>query len=326
MKKSLISLAVVAGLAASGVANAAPTAYGFIDVSLNSISDNTNTGATGGNEDNMNLSSNTSAIGLKGSEDLGDGVKAIYKVEFQVDVTDRVSGGSTTDRDQFVGLKGGMGKVIFGTASSNYKQMGGKIDPFYRTAIQARSVGQQSPLHSGTGLDGGRMDKMVQYTSPNFGGISVVLNTTFQGNDDEASGIGVRYKTKGLDVWVDALSGVADGSGALGGSFDSATKVGAKFKATKEITVGGQYETVDFVGGGDTTVLFLSGTFAMDKNNTIALTYGATEDTTAGFSAGIWHKMSKMTSVYAAFNSMSEDTAGSGNDGSIIVAGIRKKF
>jgi len=64
------------------------------------------------------MNSNTSAIGVKGSEDLGDGMKAIYKVEFQIDPT--VTTTTISSRDQFVGLKGGMGTVKFGTMSSNY--------------------------------------------------------------------------------------------------------------------------------------------------------------------------------------------------------------
>lgn len=321
MKKSTLSLAVAASLFAAGTVNAAPTAYGFIDVSINSVS----LDATGATDPELDMSSNTSAFGLKGSEDLGDGMKAIYKIEFQVDVTTRVSGGSLTDRDQFVGLKGGMGKVIIGTASSNYKQMGGKIDPFYRTAIQARSVGQQSGLHKGAGLDGGRMDHMVQYTSPKMGGIQAVANIGISGSADEANGLGIRYSNKMVTAWFDLLNR----SGAAG---LSATKVGAKIKATKALTIGVQFEKVDTSPTTDQSVNFLSAAFAVNKNNTVAFTYGKTEDVKSGFNLGLWHKMSKKTSVYVAMNSTSDEqpgAAGTGvnDDGSTtIVAGIRKKF
>ena len=315
MKKSLISLAVAAGLTASGVANAAPTAYGFMDIA---IVDQDSVGE-------LDLVSTTSAFGLKGSEDLGDGMKAIYKIELQVDLDDRNN--NITDRDQWLGLKGGFGKVLFGTTSSNYKQMGGKIDPFYRTVIQARSVGQQSALHRGANEDGGRMTSAIQYTSPNFSGITVVLNTTMHASADEASGVGIRYKSKQLTAWVDTLSGQGDGSGALSGTFDSATKVGVKFAATDQLTLGAQIESIDLVGGGETDVSFLSATFGLDKNNTIAFTYGITDDVVSGINFGIWHKLSKMTHAYVALNSTSDEVTGSSAaDDDFLVIGLRKKF
>ena len=324
MKKSFISLAVAAGLAVSGAAQAAPTAYGFIDVSLFDVSPEV------GADPEINLTSTTSAFGLKGSEDLGDGMKAIYKVEFQYDIDDRNQ--NIVDRDQWVGLKGGFGKVIFGTASSNYKQMGGKIDPFYRTPAQARSRGGQSTLHAGAGDEGGRMSSMVQYTSPKMGGVSAVANITFSGSSDEASGLGLRYEAKGLKVWLDTLSGKGDGSGnALGGSLDSATKIGGMY-SMDNLTFGAQIESIDTLGGGEVDVTYLMAMMSLDKANTVAINYGITDDVNSMINVGIWHALSKKTCLYAAYHINSDEepgaaSSGANDDGFTAWAlGMRKKF
>ena len=114
------------------------------------------------------------------------------------------------DRDQWLGLKGGWGKVAFGTMSSNYKQMGGKIDPLYRTEVEGRGIlNMQSNFHSGAGIDGGRMTKAIQYTTPKMAGIEVVVNTTLSGagagtsNADESMGLGVRWSNKSFLAYFD---------------------------------------------------------------------------------------------------------------------------
>ena len=188
MKKSILAIAVAATMAAPA-AMAAPTLYGNVHLSLNAA-DNDVVGA----DNNLRVSSNTSAIGVKGSEDLGDGLKAIYKVEWEVvigekyDTTpdDNAAGGAflngstvggLSGRDQFVGLKGGMGTIKFGTMSSNYKQMGGKVDPLYRTPLEGRGflMTQSSTLHGGKGFNRGRSTHTAQYTSPKMGGVQLVL-------------------------------------------------------------------------------------------------------------------------------------------------------
>ena len=219
MKKSLLTIAAAATMVAPAIVMADATLYGNLHVSINDFD----------TADNINMTSNTSAIGVKGSEALGDGLKAIYKMEFQVDVSD--SGSATTEpkgftgvvnRDQFVGLKGGMGTIKFGTMSSNYKQMGGKVDPLYRTRLEGRGfLGTQSSLHKGRGITAGRQTNTVQYVSPKMGGIQLVLNTTVSGVDDETNGVGVRWSNKNILAYLDWIDNDLVGD---------ATKIGGRYK------------------------------------------------------------------------------------------------
>ena len=355
MKKTIISLAVTAGMAASTAALAEATVYGNAHVSLNQLNDAIYDNV-GGMEasDKMQMSSNTSDIGVKGSEDLGNGLKALYKMEWQVDIANRNANGALTDRDQWVGLKGGMGTVKFGTMSNNYKQMGGKVDPFYRTGVEGRGLlNMQSGLHGGAGPDGGRSTQTVQYSSPKMGGMQLVLNRTFTGVDgddqDETLGLGFRYEAKNIIAYFDYLDPNELGDGAFDPAStyvpadESVMKVGGKY-TTSQFSIGGQYEMTEDQLGGD--YMFLGGTFNIDKNNIVALTYGAQDNISDAFAIGYVHVLGKGTNLYAAYGSVSADECatdksvcsydikklgyaenGDASDGnSVISFGLRKKF
>jgi predicted porin len=347
MKKSILAIAVAATMAAPAVM-AAPTVYGNIHLSLNAA-DNDVDGAN----NNLKVSSNTSAIGIKGSEDLGDGLKVIYKAEFELlmgpkpDLYPDTELGDDSDpyksyvggeaaagavgvlggRDQFVGLKGGMGTIAFGTMSSNYKQMGGKIDPLYRTPLEGRGfLGTQSKLHGGKAINRGRSTHTAQYTSPSMGGISLVANTTFSGSEDETTGVGVRWSNKTITAYLDWIDGQNGEATAAGGNTESAMKIGGKFDADA-FSVALQYEDMeDWVGR---TYLFAAGTFNINDNNAVMLTYGQASDEVGdndhdGMAIAYNHKMSKMTNVYVGYGAHGEDA--DNQDESMITAGLRKKF
>ena len=346
MKKSILAIAV-ASMAVSTAAMAESTVYGNVHLSLNQA-DNDVPDA----DNNLKVSSNTSAIGVKGSEDLGDGLKAIYKVEFQVAIGPNpdttpdtgfaggasVSGsvGSLGGRDQFVGLKGGMGTIKFGSMSSNYKQMGGKVDPLYRTPFEGRGfLGTQSNLHGGKAINRGRQTHTAQYSSPKFSGIQLVANTTFSGSNDETNGVGVRWSNKDIMVYADWIDGQAVSEAvqdcvAPACTTESATKIGGKFSA-KAFSVALQYEMAEDRVGAD--YIFAAGTFNINKNNAVMLTYGmadvkvpagAPSDDHTGIAVAYNHKLSKMTNVYVGYGARSEDADAS--DESMFSVGIKKKF
>ncbi len=343
MKKSIVTLAIAASLAAPAAVLADATVYGNVHLSINAA-DNDVAGA----QNNLQMSSNTSAIGVKGSEDLGDGMKAIYKVEFGIDLLGKADStpdtsaantgsGALGGRDQFVGIKGGMGTVKFGTMSSNYKQMGGKVDPLYRTPLEGRGfLGTQSSLHGGRGVNKGRQTNTVQYVSPKFSGIQLVANTTVSGSDQESFGVGVRWANKNILAYVDYIDSEIKPSGAAtGGTTDDAFKVGGKY-STKAFSVAAQYESAtdrtasahNAKDGYD--YLFLAGTYNFSKNDAVILTFGqASADTSAakdytGLAVAYNHKLSKQTNAYVGYGAKSSDAANS--DESMFTLGIKKKF
>jgi len=168
MQKKLIALAV-AGLASSAAfAQTNVVVYGVADGTFDyvwtsgrdfqSVQTNSQTLVTGGNQvfrdtelitrrqsqdydGNTRVSANSSYLGFKGSEDLGNGLKAIFQYEMGLDFT---SGSSalTANRDSFVGLSHDKaGTVVLGNLTGPTRALGAALDVFPgATGIGANSA------------------------------------------------------------------------------------------------------------------------------------------------------------------------------------------
>lgn len=132
MKKLLLATAISAmGITA---AQAAPTVYGKLHVSVDNIDKRQGTGS-----DNLfQVNSNASRFGVKGEEKLTDNLSAIYLAEWEVSTDgDDISGvdkGSKLDlfqRNRYVGLKyDGVGAFKVGKVDTYVKTAQGKVDYF----------------------------------------------------------------------------------------------------------------------------------------------------------------------------------------------------
>ncbi len=200
-KNVLITAMSLAMLGGMSLASADVTLYGQIDLSIDYFDD-------GNNNDDINMGANRSSVGVKGTEDLGNGMAAFFKLEWQVDVDDAdrskssfnedETSGGFTGRDQFIGLAfERFGKLTFGTMSTAYKSDGAKLDPMYRTRIQMRNTGIQSVLHKGKGDSGqGRATNTVRYDTPSWNGFSATGHYTLD-NDKDAGGVKVKQNADG---------------------------------------------------------------------------------------------------------------------------------
>ncbi len=344
MNKKFIVTAMGLVLAGGmGLANADVKLYGQLDVSIDSVD-------VDGGSDDVNMGSNRSAVGFKGTEDLGGGLKAFFKVEYQTDVDDAgTAAGPLEDdtnegdgkdgwksRDQFIGLKSeGFGKLTFGMMSTAYKSPASKLDPFYRTRNQARNIGLQSALHKGRGEEGqGRATNTVRYDSPNFSGINVFGTYTFDnseadGENDDPYSLGVSYKGGGIYAFASYITTDTGGD-------DEATQFGAKY-SMGDISVWGMYEIDGGLingGAGDGADIWnIGGSFTMG-NNLISVDYAEGDDVDlngggkANTSYSTWrvggyHKFSNRTRVYATFAQQDMDATG---ETDIFSLGMRHNF
>jgi len=166
MKKSLIALAVAGAFAAPAFAASSNVdVYGTLRYSLdhNDVS---------GGSTNWMVKDQTSRVGLKGSEDLGGGLKAVWQIEQGIASTSTptVSGGAFGDaglRNTFVGLAGGFGTVLIGRHDTPYK-LGGSADLFVDTSADAQANGAAGIIGR-NGFDN-RVAGTVAYVSPEFSG------------------------------------------------------------------------------------------------------------------------------------------------------------
>ncbi|MBB5406297.1 putative porin [Paraburkholderia sp. HC6.4b] len=112
MKKSLLALAALGAFAGIAHAQSSVTLYGIVDVGFNM-----NTNAGGSHKYDMSSSVlQGSRFGLRGTEDLGGGLKAIFVLENGFDVTNGKlgQGGLLFGRQAYVGLSSQFGTVTLG--------------------------------------------------------------------------------------------------------------------------------------------------------------------------------------------------------------------
>jgi predicted porin len=191
MKKSLIALAV---LAASGAAMAqsSVTLYGLIDTFVTNVKFDNGAGvkppsataatAYAGTTQGLLQSGgvNGSRWGLKGSEDLGGGLKANFDLQagFAVD-TGAASSALAFHRASWVGFSGGFGAVKLGRIPTAYYDAEGGFDGVFNSALSAGAVAFRTASGADTSFEksnyGSRFDNSVRYETPNLSGFTGVV-------------------------------------------------------------------------------------------------------------------------------------------------------
>ncbi|KFX30622.1 porin [Ralstonia solanacearum] len=130
MKKSAILVAVGALFAGSAYAQSSVTLYGIVDTSIHYI---TNANSAGNSLTQMESGAvSNSRWGLKGSEDLGGGNKALFVLESGFNsATGRMSSSGTLfNRQSYVGLSNkDLGTLTLGRQYNFGFTMGGNFDP-----------------------------------------------------------------------------------------------------------------------------------------------------------------------------------------------------
>ena len=260
-KKTLAAAALLGAFAGSAVA-ADVTLYGVVDYGLQYThvdSDKANTDAV----DNFQLSSGNQSgarFGLKGSEDLGNGVKAGFHLEngFSADTGSLAQNSRLFGREARLFVNGAFGEVAFGrmgtlgSANGTYGLLG-NLSPFGASWVGAV---EYSTYYVG----GIRADNTVTYKTPTFAGVTVYAQYSFETNTKQEENLdategkasanryyalGATYKAAGFD-----LAAVVD-SYNWSSTF---TKKDADLDDGLSVTLGGSY---DF----EVAKVFLSGQY-----------------------------------------------------------------
>ncbi len=282
MKKNLIALAV---LAASGASMAQVTLYGVADLSLFAVN------ATGVRSDaqmggNGILNDGNSRWGIRGTEDLGGGMKASFMFEQNINYETGATGVANS-RAAWMSLSG-----PFGTLKA-----GRTLTPsFYGTvAWELTGAANFSAVTSqfiAVVPTGGRNDSEFSYTTPNLGGLTASLgyvtemDLTPAGNASKVDA-NVIYRAGPLAAGLayNKVSNASDGNYGLGVNYN----FGAFTVAASYMDAAGQSQgwtlgasmpmgpwkfTVDVAqdtGFDDTNYLLYAG-YSLSKRTTV---YGA---------------------------------------------------
>jgi predicted porin len=176
MNKKLVAVAV-AGVLAAPLAAQAQTAnvtlYGRLNVDYELL---TGKQADGTNPNVSRLSSNSSRIGVRGTESLGGGLNAIFQIESNVSGdTGNSSGSGLASRETFVGFQGTWGTFKMGKFLMPYDDLHpifGNVPTYTTSILSTADLWAQGTLSKfGGGFDA-RLGNSVRYDSPVYSGFN----------------------------------------------------------------------------------------------------------------------------------------------------------
>jgi predicted porin len=174
MKKNILAIAIASAVAAPVAMADAPKVYGQMNLAIDSVS-----------EEGMDVVHRNSRVGVKGSEDLGNGLKAVYQMEGTVSFGDDAKANNSFDfnRNTFAGVAGSFGTVVMGRHDTPLRMIQPK-DGF----ADSKAAGNNTSNFNGLKNSGeDRINNVLAYLSPSFNGISFAgaLASIYTGADRE---------------------------------------------------------------------------------------------------------------------------------------------
>lgn len=191
MKKVLLVGVAGGVLSAAAWAQSSVTLYGRADLAVQA-SNFSRSGA--GSLTSVNSGHKTgSRWGLRGSEDLGGGLKAIFRLEqgVNMDTGTLAQGGRAFGRHAHVGLEGGFGTVALGRISTFD---GGAFDMFTQIDPFGAGYGVATLASTFSAAGGLRVDNAVFYRSPQLAGFQAGAMHSFQADGQELAGSGTNTR------------------------------------------------------------------------------------------------------------------------------------
>ncbi len=187
MKKNILAIAIASAVATPVAFANAPTVYGQFNMAVEFK-----------NEEGNNVVHRNSRVGIKGSEDLGNGLKAVYQAEGTLANSGRNGNWSNTfafDRNTFAGIAGGFGTVVMGRHDTPLRMIQPN-DGFADSLLAGNNRTSFTGL-STSGED--RLDNVLAYISPSFGGVQFAIagssatSGAKAGEDKDRSSLGGAY-------------------------------------------------------------------------------------------------------------------------------------
>lgn len=343
MQKKLIALAVAGLVSVPAFAQSNVTIYGVVDMGYKYQGDNVIDGVKTRNAIDSGISGG-SRLGFKGTEDLGNGLKAGFVLEqgINADTGTSAQGGSTFGRQSFVSLSGGFGAVALGRQSTpQHLIMAGNVDPF--GLGKGTAAGLQNFYYSDA-----RLDNLAAYVSPTWSGFNVVAGYTFNaGNTNSGNTINQNeqspnLKNQDVRVWVISPS-YKNGPIYVAANYHKLDPVLSGVESTKVWDLAGTYDfgvvKVGAIYGQRKQNDFykmkqwaLTGAVPVGAAGKVQVMYGQRKTDLEAFSndakvsqwgLGYEHALSKRTALYTVYaqqnqNRLQEQLAGS----SLFGAGI----
>lgn len=319
MQKKLIALAI-AGLASTAAFadSSNVTMYGVVDAALIHASADGENSVTQVHSGGLS----TSRIGVKGVEDLGNGLKVVAVLEYALETQDAAGIGSA--RQEMLALAGSFGTVATGYLQTTGYDFGVKYDVAAGSTV--------SPLQNLTKFDGNligavagaaRANRAVAYISPNLSGFTFNYNHAWL-----ASNLGTPNNTDS-QITADLLSGYYDNGPLSVGLVFARTSYPALSAASEQdewalgasydfgvAKIMGTYQDMNFnapLAAGNAVKTWSLGAAIPAGPGTVIASYAKDDDGRAvnvdgkGYTVGYLYPLSKRSTVYGAYSHTSQD-------------------
>ena len=361
MKKSFLALALMSAFSGAAFAQSSVTIYGIADVGVQGLS--TGSGKVAKVESGQESGSR---IGFKGTEDLGNGLKANFVLEQGISMDTGASdqGGLTFGRRSIVGLSGDFGAVNLGRDKSTTFQLFDNFDPFASGFINSGnglkgiySIGGQATANGVNANTRGRVSNSVFYYTPSslggFYGVGQYGAGEVAGNNTAGRSFGVTagYQIDALNIAYNYYKDNAtDATGTANAKSANTVLVNYNFGVATPVFI---YQKVKTDGTGtvaavDRKIFTLGVTVPVDANGKLLATFtnvkddtiavaatGATVGTAKQFAIGYQYALSKRTDLYTAYARTNQDANSKGFEGlastaganiNELTAGVRHQF
>jgi predicted porin len=310
MKKISLVLSIAA---ASSLMAANVELYGVAHVSVDSVDNGTKSTST--------VASNSSRIGIKGSQAIDGGMTIVGQFEVGADLSgagkDDGNGGDFTGskglftrvRDSYVGIAGNFGTVAAG-------RLGAQNQWIYDYNLFGDQVGDLGNILGAGGVGPDRAEHTIAYITPTFSGLNAVLAyMTPDGNNNPTAFVG--------KINYDSGMGIKAGLGYIGVDVkdpnkDNPSELALSLSYSKDaFSVGGGYAKMkNGAGNGkDNTVWYGGASYNVGKA-TLKAQYAVLDsdikDSGAKMtSIGVDYAIGKDATIYLAYAKTDNDSAAS---------------
>ena len=245
MKKTLVAVAVLGAFAGSAVA-ADVTVYGVVDTGFSyTHADADIPGTDAVNKFEMKSGQQAgSRFGLKGAEEIGNGVKVGFVLEsgFNSDTGTFRTSDTLFDREASLWVQGGFGKIAAGRIGSINQGVSswGKVGML---SAFGTSYGNYVAQIGNTFSVSQVWDNMIAYESPDFAGFKVYAQYAMGENDHENKSSSDRYYAIGATYNNGPLAGYLAVDSINYKTYDSTYGAyGNKVDDSLTVTLGGSYD------------------------------------------------------------------------------------
>lgn len=294
MKKTLklIALASLVSVCGSVAAQSSVTVYGRVDLAVRH--DETNVGTVKVKNNGVETGS-FNALGFRGVEDLGGGLKAYFDLQHRFNAAEGVANTPFWDEISVVGLRGNWGQLQLGRQGGPY---GTGPDP---DAFGGDYVGGRGERKAGAD---DKYNNGITYTTPSMGGFSAAIGAA------ERDGIAlatrtpwsgyVKYEAGPLMLSASyAHRAIGDNAWGLGATYDfSAAKLFFAYADNNGSVSGNDRTTLDIgvavpMGAGSFRAKYNRDELNSVKTNNIGV--------------GYWYDLSKRTMLYGHYGHEKSD-------------------